>query len=132
MMLDGGKWQGRQVVPERWVNEALTPEGERVAGLRVPLLAPRLHDEVREVLRLGSRIAKEARRARPPARRAVRGGLPVTTLVAGRPATRAPDHGDEVQVTSWCRLRTRARTCSPRRAGSCCPRCRWPCPRGWS
>ncbi len=24
MMLDGGKWQGKQVVPERWVNEALT------------------------------------------------------------------------------------------------------------
>lgn len=27
LMLDGGRWKGRQVLPEQWVSESLTPQG---------------------------------------------------------------------------------------------------------
>ncbi len=37
MMMDGGKWDGKQVVPESWVQESMTPEAEPEPGIRYGL-----------------------------------------------------------------------------------------------
>jgi len=37
MILDGGRWQGRQVVPEEWLSASFTPQTSAVSGLRYGL-----------------------------------------------------------------------------------------------
>ncbi len=37
MMMNGGKWEGKQAVPESWVRESITPQAEPEPGIRYGL-----------------------------------------------------------------------------------------------